>query len=145
MKVMQHIYMGLPKGALAHSDTCKGCTMGKYVKENFHEKENQASRILERVHTEMCGQFYVSSITKHKYYMIFFYDFSRKCWIFFMQKKDQAFSKFYEFKALVEKELGKQVKVIRSDNGGEYISNEFKNFFSKEGIRRELIAPHNPQ
>jgi transposase InsO family protein len=37
------------------------------------------------------------------------------------------------------------VKALRSDNGGEHISNEFKYFCSKEGIRRELIAPHNPQ
>ena len=51
-----------------------------------------------------------------------------------MQKKDQTFSKFCEFKALVKKESGKQVKALRSDNGGEYISNEFKNFCSKEGI-----------
>jgi transposase InsO family protein len=45
----------------------------------------------------------------------------------------------------VEIESGKQVKALRRDNGGEYISNEFKDFCSKEGIRRELIAPHNPQ
>jgi transposase InsO family protein len=82
---------------------------------------------------------------KHKYYVIFVDEFSSKCWIFFMQKKDQTFSKFCEFKALVEKESGKKVKALRSDNGGEYISNEFKDFCSKEGIRRELIAPHNPQ
>jgi transposase InsO family protein len=62
-----------------------------------------------------------------------------------MQKKDQTFSKFCEFKALVEKELGKQVKALRSDNGGEYISNEFKDFCTREGIRSELIVPHNPQ
>jgi hypothetical protein len=37
------------------------------------------------------------------------------------------------------------VKALRSDNGGEYISNEFKYFCSREGIRRELIVPHNPQ
>ena len=62
-----------------------------------------------------------------------------------MQKKYQTFSKFLEFKALVEKDTGKQVKALRSDNGGEYISNEFNKFFKKEGIRRELIASHNPQ
>ena len=37
------------------------------------------------------------------------------------------------------------MKALSGDNGGEYISNEFKNFCSKEGIQRELIAPHNPQ
>ena len=51
-----------------------------------------------------------------------------------MQKKDQTFSKFFEFKALVYKDTGKTVKAIRSDNGGEYISNEFKNVCAKEGI-----------
>ena len=62
-----------------------------------------------------------------------------------MQNKDKKFSKFYECKALLEKDLGKQVKALQSNNGGEYISNEFKDFCSKEGIRRELITPHNPQ
>ena len=51
-----------------------------------------------------------------------------------MQKKSETYSKFCEFKALVEKESGKQAKALRSDNGGEYISNEFKKFCRKEGI-----------
>eukprot|EP00253_Pinus_taeda_P013768 PITA_13768 len=62
-----------------------------------------------------------------------------------MQKKSETYSKFCEFKALVEKESGKKVKALRSDNGGEYISDEFKDFCKAEGIRRELIASHNPQ
>jgi transposase InsO family protein len=118
--------------------------MGKYIKSTFHEKENHASVIMERVHIDMCGPFSVYSTKKCKYYVIFVDDFSRKCWIFFMQKKDQTFSKLYEFKSLVEKESGKQVKALRRDNGGEYISNEFKYFCRKEGIRREIIEPHNP-
>ena len=61
-----------------------------------------------------------------------------------MQKKSETYSKFYEFKALVEKDSGNQVKSLRSDNGGEFISGEFKDFCSAKGIRRELIAPHNP-
>ena len=62
-----------------------------------------------------------------------------------MQKKEHTFSNFLEFKEPVEKDTGNQVKALRSDNGGEYISNEFKNFCNKEGIQRELIVPHNPQ
>ena len=119
--------------------------MGNIVKTNFHEKDSHATTILERIHTDMCGPFSVASTAKHKYYVIFVDDFSRKCWIFFMQKKSNTFAKFYDFKALVEKESVMHVKALRSDNGGEYISDEFKEFCSKEGIRRELIAPHNPQ
>ena len=134
LKVMQHISTGLPKGTLVQLDPCKGCIMGKYAKATFQEKENRASKVLERFHSDVCGPFYTASIEKHKYYVIFFDDFSQKCWIYFMQKKDQAFSNFLEFKALVEKDTGKHMKDLRSENGGEYISNEFKKFCSKEVI-----------
>ena len=81
--------------------------MGKYLKATFHEKDSHATKILERVHTDVCGPFSVPSTAKHKYYVIFVDDFSRKCWIFFMQSKSETYSKFCEFKALVEKESGK--------------------------------------
>ena len=108
--------------------------MGNFFKTTFHEKDNCASVILERIHIDMCGPFLVASTIKHRYYVIFVDDYSRRCWIFFMQKKSETFSKFCEFKALVEKESGKQVKALRSDNGGEYIHGEFKDYCSKEGI-----------
>lgn len=62
-----------------------------------------------------------------------------------MQKKDQTFAKFCEFKALVEKDTSRKVKTLRSDNGGEYVSNEFKNFCVEEGIKQDLTTPHNLQ
>ena len=91
LKVMHQISIGLPMGTLAQLDQCNGGTMGKYVKSTFHEKENCASVILEKVHTNVCGPFSITSIIKHRYYVIFVDEFSRKCWIFFIQNKDQTF------------------------------------------------------
>ena len=71
LKFMQQISTRLLMGKLAQLDQCKGCTMGKYVKSTFHEKENHALGILERVHTDVCGPFSVASTTKHRYYVIF--------------------------------------------------------------------------
>lgn len=62
-----------------------------------------------------------------------------------MQKKDQTFLRFCEFKALVEKESRKKIRALRSENGGEYVSQQFNNFCVAEGIKRDLTAPHNPQ
>jgi hypothetical protein len=72
---MQQISIGIPMGTIAQLDQCKGCTMGKYVKSSFHEKDNHASMILERIHTNVCGPFLVASTTKHKYYVIFVDEF----------------------------------------------------------------------
>lgn len=119
--------------------------MGKYTKSSFHDRDNRAEAILERVHIDLCGPFSTESIVKLRYYVIFIDDYSRKCWVYFMQKKDQTITKFCEFKALVEKESGKKIKALRSENDGEYVSQEFKDFCASKGIKRELTAPHNPQ
>jgi len=49
---------------------------------------------------------------------------------------------FKEFKALVENQTRKKIKIFRSDNGGEYISKEFIDFCKKEGIKKETIVPY---
>ena len=79
LKILQQIYTRLPKGTLAQSDQHKGCTMGKFLKTTFHEKENCASVILERIHTDVCGPFLVASTTKHRYYVIFVDEYSCRC------------------------------------------------------------------
>jgi hypothetical protein len=56
-----------------------------------------------------------------------------------------VFSKFKEFKALIENPSEKKIKIPRSDNGGEYTSKEFVNFCKDVGIKRELTTPYNPQ
>ena len=47
-------------------------------------------------------------------------------WIYFMKNKDEVFSKFKEFKSLIENHTKKKIKTFRSDNGGELTTNEFK-------------------
>jgi transposase InsO family protein len=60
-----------------------------------------------------------------------------------MMTKDEVFGKFQEFQALVENQTSKKIKVLRSDNGREYISKEFHTFCKEAGINRELIVPYN--
>ena len=55
-------------------------------------------------------------------------DFSRKLWIYFMREKSEVFTKFKIWRAEVEKEQGRSVKCLRSDNGGEYTSREFQDY-----------------
>ena len=46
---------------------------------------------------------------------------------------------------MVEKSSGMKVKVLRTDNGGEYTSKEFKQYLKKQGTQHELTAPKTPQ
>ena len=51
------------------------------------------------------------------YYVSFIDDHTRKVWVYFMKHKSEVFSQFKAFKAMVEKENGMQIKVLRSDGG----------------------------
>ena len=50
-----------------------------------------------------------------------------------------------EFKDLIENYIEKKIKIFRSDNRGEFTSNEFKELCKDSGIKRELTTPYNPQ
>ena len=61
-----------------------------------------------------------------------------------MKKKDEVFSKFKEFKALIENHTEKKIKTFRLDNGREFTSNEFKELCKELEIKREFSTPYNP-
>jgi transposase InsO family protein len=86
-----------------------------------------------------------SSINGYVYYVSFIDDYSRKTWLCLLKSKDEVFNKFKEFKALIENLSKRKIKILKSDNGGEYTSKEFVSFCKDVGIKRELTTPYNPQ
>jgi hypothetical protein len=69
------------------------------------------------------------SISGRFYFLPLIDDFSKIFCICFLKNKSNTFTKFKEFKVVLEKCSGKYVKVLRSDGGGEYESKEFVNFW----------------
>ncbi|XP_059285917.1 uncharacterized protein LOC132039456 [Lycium ferocissimum] len=63
----------------------------------------------------------------------------------FCRKKSEAFISFKSFKALVEKETGCSIKILRTNRGGEYLLQEFINFCESHGICRQLTTAYTPQ
>jgi hypothetical protein len=136
---------GLPELKGDHEDVCNGCAQGKNIKNPFPKRDSKAEGVLELIHSDVCGPMPSSSISGYVYYVSFIDDYSRKTWIYFLKSKDEVFNKFKEFKALIENLSERKIKILRSDNGGEYTSNEFVNFCKDVGIKRELTTPYNPQ
>lgn len=62
-----------------------------------------------------------------------------------MKVKSEVFTLFKNFKTRVELETGHKIKTLRTDNGGEYTSNEFTQFLNQQGIAHQLTAPYTPQ
>jgi hypothetical protein len=112
----------LPEIQNHHKGVCKGCALGKNVKGSFPRSENRSKEILDLIHSYVCGPMTIALLNGYLYYVLFIYDHSGKTWIYFLNNKDGFLAKFQEFKAQIENQTGRKIKILRSDNGGEYTS-----------------------
>ena len=62
-----------------------------------------------------------------------------------MKWKSETFENFKEFRAEVENQLGKHIKAIRFDCGGEYLIGDFKDYLTENGIISQFTALGTPQ
>src|SRR4051812_25056485 len=87
----------------------------------------------------------VPSIGGSWYFITFINDKSRMTFVYFLKQKDEVFEKFRNFKILVENQTDKQVKILRSDNGGEYTSKNFDRYLQVRGIIHQKSVPYTPE
>jgi transposase InsO family protein len=97
------------------------------------------------VHNDVFGPVSISSLGKFVHYVSFIDDFSRNTWIYFLMKEFEVFDRFKEFKALVENQTEKIIKVLRTNNGGEFCGNKFEELCKKCSIARQKTNPYTPQ
>ena len=125
---------------------CEACVHGKMHRLPHNAlKDIKSKERLQLVHTDVCGPMQTQSFGGSSYFITFTDDYSRYCKIYFLRKKSEALEKFKEFKVAVEKETSLNVKALRADRGGEYMSEEFKQFLKECGIRSESTAAYSPQ
>ena len=62
-----------------------------------------------------------------------------------MYAKSEAIEYFKIYKAMIELETGKKIKVLRSDGGGEYCSDEFERFLAEHGIKHQTTTSYTPE
>ena len=98
-------------------DFCENCVYGKQNQVSFPSNGKRAKHF---------GPEKVPSLGKSIYYVSFIDYFSRNKWIYFLKIKYEVFDKFKEFRALVENQTEKKIKVLRTDNDGEFCSKEFE-------------------
>ena len=81
-------------------------------------KEKKSEK-LEIVHIHVWGTTQVQSLGGSHYYVTFIDDATRKTQVYCIRRKYDVFATFKKWKYLVENEIGKKLKCLRSDNGGE--------------------------
>ena len=137
---------------------CETCTLAKQLNTRSREpREPRATYPLELVHTDLAGPIDPLAKEGFRYAIIFTDDFSGCMFTYFLKEKSDATRATEKFLADVspygkvktlsfnaEIEPSGDVKRIRSDNGGEFTSNEFMTLLLKHSIKHEKSAPYSP-
>ena len=93
-------------------DACEPCLMGKMTKTPFFGTMEQATNLLEIIHTDVCGPMSVDARGGYRYFLTFRDDLSRYGYIYLMKHKSETFEKFKEFQSEVENHRDKKIKFL---------------------------------
>ncbi|KAL5823246.1 hypothetical protein ACOSQ4_021146 [Xanthoceras sorbifolium] len=101
--------------------TCESCLEGKMTKKSFLAKGAQATECLRMIHNYVCNSISIQARGGYEFFTNCTDDYLRFGYVYLMRHKSDAFEKFKAFKAEVENQYEKHIKILRSDRGGEYL------------------------
>ncbi|CAI7839117.1 unnamed protein product [Closterium sp. NIES-53] len=134
------------KGAVKEIGSCPTCLETKFTKFPFRSGTGPAKAPLALVHMDVVGPTRAPSLSGSRYFLTIVDDHTRAVWVYPLNNKGEvAASVLKEWMPRAQRESGHKVKVIRTDNGGEFIGADFEAVLKKKGIQHQLTVPYNPQ
>jgi hypothetical protein len=103
---------------------CHACAAGKMHCLPFPDTPLCASALGDLIHSDLLNVSH-ASLGGNRYILTFIDDHSRKLFVCLLQRKSDAFARFWEFHALLERQTECKLKVLCTDNSGEYVSHIF--------------------
>jgi hypothetical protein len=108
---------------------CEECQEGKQVAQPFPDSSRAVKAPLELVHTDVCGPLTTTARGGKRYFLTVTDHFTKYSEVVPLQSKEEAPRKFCQVLLCWELRHSSKVKVIRSDNGKEYVNSFVKEFF----------------
>ncbi|KAF3633189.1 Omega-amidase NIT2 [Capsicum annuum] len=121
---------------------CESCQLGKHTCAIFSRSiESRLESIFSLVHSDIGGPSRVSPPLVFRYFVTFIDDFSRRTWVYLMKDRSELFSIFKSFCAEIQNQFGVSIRAFRSDNALEYLSSQFQEFMTYQGIIHQISCP----
>ena len=124
---------------------CIVCELSKHVRSSYIPRMHRAPAAFDIIHSDVWGPSPVTSLLGHRYYVTFIDDYTRCTWVYLMKKKSEVFSLFMSFLQMIKTQFKTTVRTLRSDNGREYVSNDFRSTLSQHGLLQQFSCPYTPE
>lgn len=118
-------------------ENCRVCPLAKHTRLPFPSSTSKSCANFELLHLDVWGPYSTQTFDGNIYFLIVVDDYSRVTWVFLLKFKCDIL--------IVLKAFFKVVKIVRSDNRGEFVNQEFRNFSTDLGILYHKICSYTPQ
>jgi transposase InsO family protein len=125
---------------------CDTCITTKQRRQPFPmQAQYYAQKQLELIHDDLSRPVMPMTLGGRRYFLLLADDASRYMWAILLPSKDAIANAIKKVQAEAEKESGHKLRVLRTDNDGEFTVAEFAAYYTDEGIKRHFFARHSPQ
>ena len=97
------------------------------------------------MHGDLYGPMTLATSRGRCFFLLLINDMSRYMWAVLLNTKAIAADAIKRHQAATEKECGRKLQVLRTDNSGEFTVAEFVVYSADEGVQRHFSAPYTPQ
>nr|GEZ35957.1 retrovirus-related Pol polyprotein from transposon TNT 1-94 [Tanacetum cinerariifolium] len=137
---------GLPLLKYEKDHLCPSCQLGKSKKASHPLKmENTNVEVLSTLHMDLYGPMRTESINKKKYVLVIVDDYTRFGWVRFLRTKDETLEVFLKFLKNTQHALNATIRMVRTDNGTEFVNKTLTDLFESVVITHQTSVPRSPQ
>ena len=101
---------------------CDACQFEKQTRSSYLSSDNRSDVPLQTIHSDVWGPSGVTSINGYHYFVTFIDCCTRTTWVYVLRHKSDLFECFRDFHNMIRTQYCACVKVLRSDNGTEYVN-----------------------
>ncbi|KAJ4961187.1 hypothetical protein NE237_021097 [Protea cynaroides] len=149
---MWHFRLGHPSPHTTHipslqyyTGVCDVCPLAKHTCSPFPTCNSHSTHPFALIHCDIWGPYSTLSYTGCKYFLTLMDDYTRTTWVFLMKYKSDTFIMLSHFFSMVATQFSTTVKIIRSDNGTEFLSSSIQNLLHSLGILHQRTCVYTPQ
>ncbi|KAL6323676.1 hypothetical protein AAG906_002143 [Vitis piasezkii] len=123
---------------------CDICELAKSHRASFPLILNKSPSPFMVIHSDVWGPSKVPTLSGLRWFVTFIDDCTRMTWLCLMKTKDEVNLLFQNFHKMIETQYNAKVRVLRSDNGGEYQSSDLQKYLEGHGIIHQTTCSNTP-
>lgn len=108
---------------------CETFILAKQHRFSFPISLNKNDVSFSLIHSDVWGPSPITTVTGIRWFVTFNNDCMRMTWVYLLKHKDEVCDVLKSFHAMIKTQFQAKPKILRSDNGGEYINREFQVYF----------------